>query len=115
MSTELYVEMASLREHIKLLHFQTKQYSVHKTSDSFLTKYDELFDKFWETAQSNKFKVLITTSSIQLKNMRSFEDLKPLLNKITNLLENVTESYLVAVRDELLGEISQFYYLMTFV
>jgi hypothetical protein len=108
------MSMVSLREHLKLLHFQTTKYAIHKASDDFLSTYDELFDKFWETAQSNKYRVILSTENLELSNIKTYNDLEPLLNKVTELLDSVAESYLVAVRDELLSEINQFAYLMTF-
>ncbi len=108
--------MVSLREHIKLLHFQTTKYSVHKASDTFLSRYDELFDKFWEVSQSNKYRILLSGSTnITLCNTRSYDDLQPLLQGVTEQLQSVTDLALAAIRDEILGEISQFSYLMTFV
>ena len=110
----LYVDMVSLREHLKVLHFQTNNYGVHKTVDTFLTTYDALFDRFWETAQSDKFRITLDGAILKFNNIRSYDDLEPLLKTVLNGISAVTERGLLNVCDELAEAIQQFAYLMTF-
>ena len=45
----LYVELIQYRESIKLIHFTTEQYSLHKATDELITELDEVFDKLVES------------------------------------------------------------------
>lgn len=107
--------MVSLREHIKLLHFQTIHYSIHKITDDFLKTYDELFDTFWEAKQSNRFRVLIDRSaSINIVNVRNYDDLAPELDYVEKELRWEREEAVIPSRDALLEAIAKFRYLVTF-
>ncbi len=114
MDQNLYVEMVSLREHIKLLHFQTSNYALHKATDTFLKTYDGLFDIFWETKQSSKYRVILTNARLTLNNVRTYDELQPLLNNVESLLHEESDPALLTSRDSLLESIAQFRYLITF-
>lgn len=110
-----YLNMVLLREQIKLLHFQTKVYSIHKATDKFLETYDALFDTFWETSQSNKYRILLEeNSTITLRNTRTYEELEPFLNQVETDLSGVKEAALATARDSILEAIAQFKYLISF-
>lgn len=115
MDQPLYLSMVTLREQIKLLHFQTINYSVHKITDDFLKTYDELFDTFWEAKQSSKFRVIIEgTPTIKMVNVRSFEQLNPELTHVESLLSREDTPAVIPSRDALLESIAKFRYLITF-
>ena len=110
----LYVDMVTLREGLKLLHFQTHNYGVHKTVDDFLERYDDLFDRFWETAQRDKFRLNLNSARVELNNIRSYEELSPLLEEVSQGLATISDRSLSNVCDEMAEAIAQFGYLMSF-
>jgi hypothetical protein len=114
MDQNLYIEMVSLREHIKLLHFQTTNYALHKATDQFLETYDDLFDTFWETKQASKFRVLLTNASLTLNNVRTYNELQPLIKTVEKLLLKESDPAVATSRDSLLEAVAQFSYLITF-
>lgn len=115
MDQDLYTSMVSLREHVKLLHFQTTHYAVHKATDKFLTEYDDLFDTFWESKQAGNFRVILGgTQTIKLNNARTYEELEPVLTRALNHIQSETEDRVIPSRDALIELIAKFQYIMTF-
>jgi len=85
---QLYKSMLELDIAVKLLHFQTTSYDIHKITDAFLLTYRTLFDAFWEVFQTNKFRISFKTSiPMQLNNVRSLKDLEPITAKVAKLLQ----------------------------
>lgn len=111
---ELYLLMVQLRESVKLLHFQTTDYSVHKITDDYLVKYDELFDTFWEVMQSDKFRVNFKANqSLDIINIRSYDMLQPILDQVLNKLYKITGPAKVSA-ETLIEETHIFKYLLSF-
>ena len=111
----VYISMVEFRETLKLFHFQCPTFAQHKASDALINSFDEKFDKFWELYQGiydrltiNSFNIIINKKNlkeinketIELKLMLQFLDLKDL--DLSN------------IRDEIIGELNQFLYLLTF-
>ena len=104
---------------MKLFHFQTTTYGAHKASDAYLEKFAGLMDQFLEVAQGIYGKVSLSryavsgnthkneTINTHLNGMISY-----LKNKINTILSNYTE--LINLRDELLSDLEQLKYLLTF-
>lgn len=122
-ASELYLNMTELRCRLKLLHFQTTNYNIHKIVDKFLTDFDNLFDTFWEVYQSDKFRIKLSYSkqatTIHLTNTRTLKDLTPILTivitQLNRIANNSKSSKGVKVSAEnLLESIDQFAYLLTF-
>lgn len=44
-----YIELVKFRESIKLIHFTTEKYSLHKATDELINDIDEIFDKLIES------------------------------------------------------------------
>lgn len=117
----LYLNMVQLRESIKLLHFQTKLFSLHKITDQFLVTYDELFDTFWESIQQGDFRIQFDSSnSLQfyLQNYRTYDDIAPLLKIVELGLKHTRQNGLdegtTAAADNLKEALNKFNYLLTF-
>lgn len=112
----LYADMISLREHTKLLHFQTKSLTVHTTTDAFITDFDLLSDAFWEVFQSNDFRLNFSKPvTITLKNISKPNELLPILKKVEKKLTVFTSNSPARVSaDNLLERINRFKYLLTF-
>ncbi len=113
---KLYCDMVALRESIKLLHFQTTNYNVHKITDQYLIVYDQLFDTFWEVKQSNKFRITLKAGmSISIRNVRTYDDLSPVLTNVIDALSGISAddpSYVSA--GAIIEEAEKFKYLLTF-
>ena len=104
---------------LKLFHFQTTKYGAHKASDGYLEKYLQNMDKFLEVAQGVYGKLTLKKYTLSgtahsddnitkhLDGMNSY-----LREKINPILDNNTE--LINIRDELIGDIQQLKYLLTF-
>ena len=103
---------------IKLFHFQTKCYSAHKASDSYLGKFEENLDKFMEVAQGFVGRLTIKKMTIHFNALNDdniIEELgkfRLILKMFDKLMANNTE--LLNIRDEMLGDVEQFTYLLTF-
>ena len=111
----------TLRNQIKLYHWQTKLYSRHKATDSVVDALDTSIDKYVEVymGKYGRMKLNSTTSSFNLKNLsessiinfikRSIDYLN---NELVNKLKD-TETDLFNIRDEMIAELNQLLYLFT--
>jgi len=104
---------------MKLFHFQTEQYGAHKASDSYGEKFASTMDKFLEIAQGIYGKITLkkfslTGSSHTDENIvKHLEGIIILLrSKIDDILGEYTQ--LINIRDELVGDVEQLKYLLTF-
>lgn len=107
---------------VKIYHWKTYSFSQHKSTDELYSKLNEHMDTFVEILlgkDENRFTMI--NEKIQLYN---FEDVKKFKQRIynyrgfliylTKVLDAEKDTDLLNVRDELLGDINQFLYLMTF-
>ena len=110
---------------IKLYHWKTYSYATHKATDDLYSKIGENIDKFVEVLLGkfgNRVN-LLGTKSIPLKDMSSPEEFKREIEKYKQYLVNLsnnpsmklmTNTDLLNIRDEILGDLNQFLYLYTF-
>jgi len=110
---------------IKLYHWKTYSYATHKATDDLYSKLNENTDKFIEIllGKSGNRTDLTNQKSIKLIDLTSPEALKREIeafkgylvslndNKTMKLMSN-TDLY--NIRDEILGNLNQFLYLLTF-
>lgn len=111
----------TMREQIKLYHWQTKSYSRHKATDSVIDSLDKSIDKYVEVfmGKYGRMKMTGATSSVHVKNLSETAIIKFIkicieyLNNdlVKKLGKNDTD--LVNTRDEMLGELNQLLYLFT--
>jgi hypothetical protein len=105
---------------IKMLHFQTKSYGTHKATDDYLVKFATNFDRFMEVAQgiSGKIDLKNIKFNIDLLNDQSVEeDLKTFRDVLISLelpMNDDINSDLITIRDEMLADLNQLIYLLTF-
>ena len=104
---------------LKLFHFQTETYGAHKASDAYLEKYANNMDRFLEVAQGiygkvtlNKYAVSGSSHTNENINKHLNGMIIYFKNKIDDILGENTE--LINLRDELLSELEQLKYLLTF-
>jgi hypothetical protein len=114
---EWFTEFTKHQVIMKLFHFQTKAYGGHKTSDSYLSKFLENMDKFMEVAQGIYGRVDLKHFDI-CGNVISDSSITHCLTSFGKYLESMTDRIkctdLLSIRDEMLGEVNQFKYLLTF-
>lgn len=110
---------------VKLFHWKTYSYATHKATDKLYSSLNEKMDQFIEIllGKVNNRISLMDNKTINLFDLTSKEQL---VNKITsfksylvdlnnNKAFNLMSNYdLLTVRDEILGELNQFLYLLTF-
>ena len=107
---------------IKLYHWKTHSFSQHKATDELYAKLNENIDQFVEI-YLGKSKNRITMLEKQLK-MYDLEDKKELREHIfeyrqflidmNRIFSSKSDTDLLNVRDEILGDLNQFLYLLSF-
>jgi maltodextrin utilization protein YvdJ len=120
--TVVFLEMLLM---IKLYHWKTSSYATHKATDDLYSKLNESIDSFIEVLLGKTgFRTdLMNEKNIRLIDLSSIESLKREVegfkgylvslndNKTMKLMSN-TDLY--NIRDEILGHMNQFLYLLTF-
>ena len=104
---------------LKMLHFQTKKYAVHKAVDVYLETFLENYDKFMEAAQGAVGRVSNKNVSIDFETL-SDNNSTERIDKFIGLLRDVDESLkkypeLVNIKEEIIGEAQKLKYLLTFI
>ena len=106
----------TLRDQVKLYHWQTMKFPRHKATDKLIDKLDENIDRFVEV-YIGKYGRPKFSGSIMLKNYsdKTAEDLiKSAVEWLTHLKLNPGDTDLYAIRDEILADLNQTRYLFTF-
>jgi len=113
--------MMTLRDQIKIYHWQTMSFPRHKATDELVSKLDDNIDKFVEVymGKYGRPKFSGRTSTIKIRNFHDKEAstfLKSVIvwltNKLPKHLKN-TDTDLLNIRDEILGDLNQTLYLFT--
>ena len=99
---------------VKLFHWKTRSFAEHKASDELYTSLNEHMDKFIEVylGKSGSRINMSGQTSVKLWDLKSptkkIESFKQYLTKLP-----VDGTDLLNIRDEILGDLNQFSYLMT--
>ena len=110
---------------IKLYHWKTYSYATHKATDELYGKLNEHMDRFVEIllGKTEKRIDFMNVKSIKLIDLNSSEQLKIKVDNFKGYLVNLNNNKamklmgnmdLLTVRDEILGDLNQFLYLLTF-
>lgn len=103
---------------LKMYHFQTVKYAVHKTVDDYSGKLAGTMDKFFEIGQGIFGRVYLDDTSVRVNNVhdRNFEEHVKKFNYEIAHMEKVIAKHsdLCNVKDEIRGDLSQLIYLLTF-
>lgn len=124
---EIALNFIEVRDKIKIYHWQTKSYGKHKASDGLVEKLTDNMDKFVEIMQgSRNERVVMPDRDIRLENQTD-ESIIILLNAFkkwlllfipsflkANKSGATNESDLMNLRDEILGNVNQTLYLLSF-
>ena len=120
--TIVFLEMLMM---VKLFHWKTHSYATHKATDELYEELNENIDKFIEVllGKTGSRIDLMNNKTIKLIDLNSPEQLKSKImafkgyfvgldnNKTLSIMSN---SDLYNIRDEILGNLNQFLYLLTF-
>ena len=110
---------------VKLFHWKTHSYATHKATDELYASLNENIDKFIEVllGKTGRRINLLNQKSIHLYDLDSQEkltkkvhDFKGFLVGLDNnkALSTMSNSDLYNIRDEILGDMNKFLYLLTF-
>jgi DNA-binding ferritin-like protein len=107
---------------VKLYHWKTRSYAQHKATDELHEKLSEQIDKFVEVLlgkDESRVKMLekridLVDSSVDTDFKKRIYDYREFLIDINVYFDSKRDSDLLNIRDEMLGAINQFLYLMTF-
>lgn len=113
--------MMTLRDQVKVYHWQTESYARHKATDDLAGSLDESIDKFVEVYMGKYGRPKFTASSGVIR-VRNFHDksapglLKDAIDWLTHKLPKhlkPTDTDLLNIRDEIVGELNKTLYLFT--
>ena len=122
---EVVLKFLQILNMVKLYHWKTFSYATHKATDELYTNLNDHTDKFVEVllGKHGDRVNLINTKSISLKDLSSPSELKREMNSFKSYLvglnsnkvmKNMSNTDLYNIRDEILGDVNQFLYLLTF-
>ena len=122
MSGEIVHLMMTLRNQVKLYHWQTMSFPRHKATDDLVTKLDTNIDQFVEVyvGKYGRPKLTGKNSSIRLRN-HSDKEAVALLREAVAWLTTDLKKYLKKgdtdlfnIRDTIVADLNQTLYLFTF-
>ena len=107
---------------IKVYHWKTRSYAQHKATDELYERLNENIDKFIEILlgkDESRFKLIHeTVRPIDMANKNDFKsrvyEYRKFLTDMNIYFDPIMDSDLLSLRDEILGNVNQFLYLMTF-
>ena len=110
--------MMTLRDQVKLYHWQTFSYPRHKATDELVEQLDSNIDRFVEVyiGKYGRPKLTSSTSTIRLRNHSDKEAstlLKDAINWLMKLKLKTTDTDLYNIRDEIIADLNKTLYLFT--
>ena len=110
---------------VKLYHWKTHSYATHKATDDLYGKLNENIDHFIEVllGKTGERTELTSQKSIRLMDLTSPESLKREIETFKGYLvalndnkamQQMSNTDLYNIRDEILGDMNQFLYLLSF-
>jgi hypothetical protein len=110
---------------VKLYHWKTYSYPTHKATDDLYSKLNDNIDHFMEVlfGKSGERTDLTHQKHIRLMDLTSQESLKREVEAFKGYLvglndnpamQKMSNTDLYNIRDEILGDLNQFLYLLTF-
>jgi hypothetical protein len=110
---------------VKLFHWKTHSYATHKATDDLYSKLNDNIDHFMEVlfGKSGERTDLTHQKHIRLMDLTSQESLKREVEAFKGYLvglndnkamQKMSNTDLYNIRDEILGDLNQFLYLLTF-
>jgi len=107
---------------VKLYHWKTRSYAQHKATDELYQNLNENIDKFvevWLGKEQSRIKMMEKKIDlIDYSNVNDFKDrihkYREILTNMNNYFDQKKDSDLFSIRDDILVNINQFLYLMSF-
>jgi len=107
---------------IKLYHWKTHSFSQHKATDELFTKLNDNIDKFVEVLLGKSgSRIKMLESKMNMYDLETKGELREHLFEYRQFLVDMNQTFhakkdsdLLSIRDEILGDINQFLYLLTF-
>ena len=120
--TVVFLEMIMM---VKLFHWKTHSYATHKATDELYDSLNEHIDNFIEVllGKTGSRIDLMSNKTIKLMDLNSQEELKAKITMFkgylvgldnNKALSSMSNSDLFNIRDEILGDLNKFLYLLTF-
>lgn len=122
---EIIIKYLSLLNTVKIYHWKTQSYSTHKATDELYSRLNKDIDKFVEVllGKIGNRVDLTKVKSVPIHDFTSLEQMKReivsfksyLVNLDSNkVMRSMSNSDLYNIRDEILADLNQFLYLLTF-
>jgi DNA-binding ferritin-like protein len=116
---KIFLEMLTT---IKLYHWKTRSFAQHKATDELYAKLNEHIDSFVEVLLGkDESRIRMVEKCNPLRDYENTANFKEKIYEYREFLVNLSKSFnaktdtdLLNIRDEILGDINQFLYLMTF-
>jgi hypothetical protein len=107
---------------VKLYHWKTHSFAQHKATDELYERLNEHIDKFVEILLGkDESRIKMLEKRIELVDANNVKDFKSRIYEYRTFLIDINmyfdakrDTDLLNVRDEILGDINQFLYLLTF-
>jgi len=120
--TLYFLEMLMM---VKLFHWKTHSYATHKATDELYSKLNTNIDRFIEVllGKTNSRIYITKTRNLPLYDFNNVEFFKAKIQAFKNYLVDLNEepfikkmsnADLLTIRDEILADLNQFLYLLTF-
>jgi DNA-binding ferritin-like protein len=122
---EITVKFLEILLMIKLFHWKTTSFATHKATDELYASLNTNIDNFIEVllGKSGSRTDLLSNKNIALIDLNSQEQLKSKIDSIkgylvdldsNKALHTMSNTDLFNIRDEILGDLNKFLYLLTF-
>ena len=105
---------------VKLYHWRTKSFAQHKATDDLYSKLNEHIDLFVEILMGkDASRIRMVEKRIRLIDAKNTDEIKDRMHEYRAFLIDITKYFtnrdtdLLNVRDEILGDVNQFLYLLT--
>jgi len=116
---KVFIEMLNM---VKLYHWKTYSYAQHKATDELYSKMNEHIDSFVEIMlgkEESRIKMVekkidLIDSSNVLEFKKRIYEYRDFLIDMDLYFDKKKDTDLLSVRDELLGDVNQFLYLLSF-
>jgi len=114
----VFIETINL---VKLYHWKTKSYAQHKATDELYEQLNEHLDKFVEVLLGkSESRIHMVSQRVHLmdQNLKTFKEkiyeFRAFLVDMDQYFGTKQDTDLLSIRDEILADINQFLYLLTF-
>ena len=120
--TKLVSMFLSMLNIVKLYHWKTQSYSQHKATDELYSKLNDHIDSFVEVMLGkDQSRVQFTPTFVPVTDFNNTEEFKKCIRQYREALTQLNRSFdpvqdsdLLNIRDEILGDLNQFLYLLSF-